>query len=236
MRTNNQPNEMKCVKKGQDGRQCWPLFLVDRLLPHGHVLGVFLQPVERWVRLHPDAIVMILRVASVRFMREKREHSEEEMASHRCNHYYYPRPSKSLRCLWASWYVSHRWLYTIMMNDCCDKHARLQPHLFLCTWCRGGVSSGPWRPSGWAFRRRRRWPGPASAPDSASGNGYTGSSAAGSLPPLSRSCPAATAAKNTQREPSCIISDPQGTHSALWSCPGQKWRGARHLIYTSKDR
>lgn len=56
----------------------WPWFLVDRLLPHGHVLGIFLQPVKRRVRLHADAVVMILRVASGSRARQKAETSEKE--------------------------------------------------------------------------------------------------------------------------------------------------------------
>lgn len=40
-----------------------PGFLVCGLLPHGHVLCVILQSVQRGVRLQADPIVMVLRVA-----------------------------------------------------------------------------------------------------------------------------------------------------------------------------
>lgn len=65
---------------------------MDRLLPHGHVLGVFLQSIKRRVWLHADAIVMILRVASGRRMREKAETSEKEKTC-QCYLYRYPPPS-----------------------------------------------------------------------------------------------------------------------------------------------
>lgn len=68
------------------------------------------------------------------------------------------------------------------------------------TWCRDDVSVAPWTPSGWVCRRRRRWPGPASARGSDAGSGYRGSSVPDSLLPPSRSYPKATAAarKHTQ--------------------------------------
>lgn len=48
------------------------------LLPHGHVLGVFLQPVKWRVWLHADAVVVVLGVASGGRVREKAETGEEE--------------------------------------------------------------------------------------------------------------------------------------------------------------
>lgn len=75
-----------------------------------------------------------------------------------------------------------------------------QQRVPVCTWCRGAESWGPWRLSGWACRRRLRWPDPVSVPDSVASNGYTGSTGAGSLPPQSHSCPAATAAKKKTKK------------------------------------
>lgn len=67
---------------------------MDRLLPHGHVLGVFLQPVKGRVWLHADAIVMVLRVPPGRRVREKAESSEKEETC-RCYRYHYPLSSVS---------------------------------------------------------------------------------------------------------------------------------------------
>lgn len=47
----------------QPGRRHLPGLLVCGLLPHGHVLCVILQSVQRGVRLQADPIVMVLRVA-----------------------------------------------------------------------------------------------------------------------------------------------------------------------------
>lgn len=76
------PNEKKTDKHWEQGFPGWPLFLVDRLLPHGHVLGVLLQPVEGRIWLHPDAVVMILGVAS--------DGHSERKTKNQCNHCYYP--------------------------------------------------------------------------------------------------------------------------------------------------
>ena len=113
-----------------------------------------------------------------------------------------------------------------------------QHHLPVCTWCRGGGSWGPWRLSGWACRRKPRWPDPVSVPDSGAGNGCTGSTEAGSLPPQSHSCPAATAAKKHTEEDMVSQSvSPNGPMHRLCDIHQvSNKRGAVDLIITSKDK
>lgn len=45
------------------GREHPPLLLVDGLLPHGHVLRVLLQAVQRRLRFETDPVIMILGVS-----------------------------------------------------------------------------------------------------------------------------------------------------------------------------
>ena len=69
----------------------------------------------------------------------------------------------------------------------CDSHVPVS-----LTLCPGGACAAPWRQSGLACQRRRRWRAPASAPGSAAGSGSRAWSGADLLLQLSHSCPATT--------------------------------------------
>lgn len=65
--------------------------------------------------------------------------------------------------------------------------------IFFFTEYPGASSSGPWRRSGWVFRRRQHWRAPASAPGSVAGSGSREWSAASSRPLPSHNYPTTTA-------------------------------------------
>lgn len=49
---------------GQGSFQSLPLFLLHGLLPHSHILHVFLQTIQRGIWLDTNPIVMVLGVSS----------------------------------------------------------------------------------------------------------------------------------------------------------------------------
>lgn len=195
---------------------------MDRLLPHGHVLRVLLQTIQWWVWLHPDAVVMVLRVASDIF-------SDWEKKRKKTKKYQWVGRNFILITIIILFHQQISGAYKYHhIHHICNGDMITVISIFntgnkfypIRTWCQGGESSSPWRRSGWACRRKLRWPDPVSAPDSVASSGYRGSSGADWLPLLSHSCPGATEAKNTTTE-ATVTQLVMKKKSVLWQSPGQ---------------